>query len=235
VLVSSEFEGHRDFFYTPPTPQTLFIKSMVGALVDERPISTDDAKIWLAEIPFVRLREGLPAELLNGKASYTDAVLAVQKSLPDNTLVIDFENQRIICGGIPVALAPRELAFYAWHAQRQLKKGDAAPIGWKDTMGKGQLLMEEYFDIYCAVHGGDVLQPDYLEARKIYVEGFDKDEWAGLIHHVKKRLYTAIGKHHASQFEIKSIRIDPKSNLRRNCLDYPVERISFIGGGKWGA
>ena len=123
VLVSPEFEGHREFFYKPPAAQTLYGRSMVGALMDERLVSTDDAKIWLAGIPFVRLRDGLPAALLDGTSSYTEAVQAAQQSLPDNTLVIDLPGRRIVCGGIPVKLPPRELAFYAWHAQRRLRPG----------------------------------------------------------------------------------------------------------------
>ena len=229
VLVSPEFESHREFFYKPPAAQTLFAHSMVGAHVDERPVSTGDAQIWLAEIPFVRLRDGLPAALLDGKASYTDAVQAVQDSLPDNTLKIDFAQQRIVCGGIPVKLSPRELAFYAWHAQRRIRLGDAAPIGWKDTMDKKSLLMEEYFATYCTVHGGDVLQPDYLEARRAFADGFDKDSWAGIIHHIKAPIHKAIRRHHGEQFEIQSSRVKGKGNLKQYGLNYPVERIQFVG------
>jgi CRISPR-associated protein (TIGR02584 family) len=224
VLVSPEFEGHREFFYKPPVSQTLFASSMVGARVDERPVSTGDAQIWLAEIPFVRLRDGLPAALLDGKASYTDAVQAVQENLPNNTLLIDFAQRQIICGGISVKLPPRELAFYAWHAQRRLKLGDASPIGWKDTTS---LLMEEYFDIYCTALGGGSLQPDYLEARRIFAKGFGKDDWAGILHHLNTRIRKAIGRHNGEQFEIGS-RVKSSNNMKQYGLDYPVERIGFV-------
>ncbi|MEI7843878.1 MAG: CRISPR-associated ring nuclease Csm6, partial [Gallionellaceae bacterium] len=188
VLVSPEFEGHREFFYKPPTAQTLFARSMVGAHVDERPVSTSDANIWLAEIPFVRLRDGLPAALLEGKASYTDAVQAVQDSLPDNSLLIDFSQKQVVCGGIAIKLPPRELAFYAWHAQRHIMLGADAAIGWKDTLGENNILMTEYFDTYLAALGRDALQPDYIEARRAFINGFGKDDWAGMVHHVNARI-----------------------------------------------
>lgn len=227
VLVSPEFEGHREFFYKPPVAQTLFARSMVGALVDERPVSTEEANIWLAEIPFVRLRDGLPAALLDGKASYTDAVQAVQENLPDSSLLIDFALRHIVCGGIPVKLPPRELAFYAWHAQRRIALGDAAPIGWKDTLGENNPLMADYFDAYLSALGSDALQPDYLDARRAFAAGFGKDDWAGMVHHVNARIHKAIGKHHGEQFEIRARRVGGASNLKHYGLDYPLERIIF--------
>ena len=228
VLVSPEFEGHREFFYKPPTAQTLFANTMVGTRVDERPVSTDDANIWLAEIPFVRLRDGLPAALLDGKASYTDAVQAVQESLPNNKLLIDFPQRQIVCGGIGVKLPPRELAFYAWHAKRYTSLGDSAPVGWKDTMGENNTLMQSYFDTYCDALGGDALHPDYLEARRAFTGGFGKDDWAGMVHHVNTRIIKAIGKHHGEQFQIRSRRVDGQSNLKKYGVGYPVERIGFV-------
>lgn len=230
VLVSPEFEGHREFFYKPPVPQTLFAHSMVGAQMDERPVSTDDAKIWLAEIPFVRLRDGLPDALLDGKSSYTEAVQAVQQSLSNNSLLIDLTQRQIVCGGIAVKLPPRELAFYAWHAQRKITLGDAAHIGWKDTLGDHNLLMVEYFNTYCDVLGGDTLQPDYMEARRAFAGGFGKDDWAGMVHHVNARIHKTIGKHYGVQFEISSRRVGGSSNLKQYGLNYPTERIIFSGG-----
>jgi len=227
VLVSPEFEGHREFFYKPPTAQTLFARSMVGAHVDERPVSTSDANIWLAEIPFVRLRDGLPAALLEGKASYTDAVQAVQDSLPDNSLLIDFSQKQVVCGGIAIKLPPRELAFYAWHAQRHIMLGADAAIGWKDTLGENNILMTEYFDTYLAALGRDALQPDYIEARRAFINGFGKDDWAGMVHHVNARISKAIGKHHGERFGIRARRVGGKSNLKQYGLDYPVERITL--------
>lgn len=228
VLVSPEFEGHREFFYKPPAPQTLYSRSMVGAHIDERPVSTGEAQIWLAEIPFVRLRDGLPGALLDGQASYTDAVQAVQESLPDNTLLIDFAQRRIICGGIPVKLPPRELAFYAWHAKRSMGLGLKAPLGWKDTIGENNKAMLEYFSLYSAVFEGDILQPDYLVARKVFANGFDKDDWAGILHRLNALIRKAIGRYHGEQFEIHSRRANGNSHLRLYSLDYPVERIEFV-------
>jgi CRISPR-associated protein (TIGR02584 family) len=228
VLVSPEFESHRDFFYKPLVAQTLYARSMVGALLDERPVSTDDAKIWLAEIPFVRLRAGLPESLLAGKGNYTDAVEAVQQSLPNNRLVIDMPKRQIICGGIAVKLSPRELAFYAWHTQRRIELDAAAPLSWKDTIGEGNLLMAAYFSCYLEVLNGDKWHPDYGAAQSAFVQGFDKDSWAGILHSLHKKMRNALGISRAQPFELTSQRADTQSRLNAYGLNYPVERIEVI-------
>lgn len=228
VLVSPEFESHREFFYKPPVAQTLYARSMVGALMDERPVSTGDAKIWLAEIPFVRLRTGLPQSLLDGKGNYTDAVAALQQSLPNNLLVIDMPKQQIICGGITVKLSPREMAFYVWHAQRHVELGDDAPLTWKDTMGEQNPLIAAYFSCYLEVLNNEKWHSDYETALLAYKQGFDKDTWAGILHPLRKKMRNALGKYRAQAFELNSQRTNTNSRLNAYGLQYPVERIEFI-------
>jgi CRISPR-associated protein (TIGR02584 family) len=65
VLVNPEFEaGVRDFYYPPPEPRTfrkLVVNGSGAALHQE--VSSEEAHIDLAEIPFLRLREALGGEL----------------------------------------------------------------------------------------------------------------------------------------------------------------------------
>lgn len=228
VLVSPHFEGNRDFFYKPPVAQTLYSSAFVGGRVDDRPLSTEDAEIWLAEIPFVRLRDGLPANLLGGKGSYTNAVQAVQSSLPDNNLLVDFQRHELVCGGVPVKLPPREFAFYAWHARRRTELFENAPVGWKDTLGEDEPVMKAYFRVYLETLGGDDLHPDYLAAQRAYCNGFDKDTWAGNVHHVNRRIRSTLGVHHGKPFELCARRIGSQSRLSVYWLDYPAERINLL-------
>lgn len=233
VLVSSEFEGNRDFFYKPPVPRTLYASGMVGRRVDERPVSTADAQIWLAEIPFVRLRDGLPGELLKGKANYTEVVEAAQASLPDNSLVLDFARREAVCGGMPVKLPPREFAFYAWHARRRVALGEKAPLSWKDTLGAGNAAMADYFRAYLEVLGGDAMQPDYLEAQRAFDVGFEKDAWANIIHGINEKFTRELGKRQSRPFRLSSRQLSSRSRLNVYWVDCPVERIGFVskGGG----
>lgn len=70
VLVSSPFESNRDFFY--PTPEERVIHTPDGRAVD-----ASDAEVVLANIPFVRLRDGLQETLLEPGASFSAVVIYV--------------------------------------------------------------------------------------------------------------------------------------------------------------
>jgi CRISPR-associated protein (TIGR02584 family) len=113
VLVNAPYESHPGFFY--PTPYSDII---YGQPPDPRPLDCRDAIVTLAEIPFVRLRHGLPASLLSGRATFSNTVQAAQQSLGPPRLEIDADGGQVRAAGVPVELAPAELAFYIWLALR---------------------------------------------------------------------------------------------------------------------
>ena len=85
-------------------------------------IDAKNGEVSLAEIPFVRLRDGLPEELLNGEIRFHDAVTAAQRALGPAELTIDTRNRRVRAGGRMVELPPVQLAFLAWIARRQRQR-----------------------------------------------------------------------------------------------------------------
>jgi CRISPR-associated protein (TIGR02584 family) len=111
VLVSEPYESSWDFFY--PTPYERIIEARNGKLADCR-----QAEVTLADLPFVRLRHGLPSTLLSGQAGFAEAVHAAQVRLGPPRLHIDLGRQCIEAAGKPIGLAPAELAFLAWFARR---------------------------------------------------------------------------------------------------------------------
>ena len=115
VLVSTPYESHPDFYY--PTPYSWVIHTFPP---DSRPLDTKEAEVTLAEIPFVRLRHGLPDSLLAGSASFSETVLAAQRTLGPPELVIDQAARRIRAGSLSLLLPPSELAYYSWFARSRL-------------------------------------------------------------------------------------------------------------------
>lgn len=158
VLVSPPFESHPDFFYPPQTPRRLSTR-------EGRHIDTSDAVITLAEIPFVRLRHGLPANLVNGKATFSETVVALQRSFAEPKLVINLENASVHCGETEVKMQRQLLAWYAWHAYRcQQMVDDQNFIHWckmnpSEFLHIYQLLVDTASDKYIALKqqfaGGD--------------------------------------------------------------------------------
>lgn len=122
VLVPAPYESHREFFY--PTKRSRVIYT---GLPDVRPLDTAEATVTLAEIPFVRLRHGLPEGLLEGRAGFLEVVRAAQQALGPPDLKIDLRGRRILAGGTEVRLPPAELAFLSWFARR--KREGKEPLG----------------------------------------------------------------------------------------------------------
>jgi hypothetical protein len=88
--------------------------------------------------------------------------------------------------------------------------------------------MTEYFATYLKVLHGDVLHPDYEEARRAFAGGFEKDAWAGNVHHVNRNIRTALGVHRGKPFELASCRVDRQSRLSAYWLDFAIERIVIV-------
>lgn len=126
VLASEPFENSWDFFY--PTPYEHVIATAGNKLADAR-----DAKVSLAEIPFVSLRHGLPSTLLDGSASFNAAVNAARASLGPASLEIDLASRQVTAAGRCFRLAPAELAMLAVFARRALTNEPALPAPSKDV------------------------------------------------------------------------------------------------------
>jgi CRISPR-associated protein (TIGR02584 family) len=133
VLVSEPFQAHPEFYFPPLAPRVLHDRN-------RRPMSTADARLILADIPVVRLRDGLPRGLLTSRRSYSEIVAAAQQTIERPEMVVDFAGRALICGGRKVALPPMSFAFAAWLAGRAVRLGpEAAAVHWS-RCDAGELL-----------------------------------------------------------------------------------------------
>jgi len=114
VLVSEPFEGSPDFFY--PTPYERVIE--VGPIDRRRPVDCRDARVTLADIPFVRLRHGIDRRLLEGRIGFADAVESAQPTFAPPHVRIEVDAGRLFAGGRRVPMAPALVAFYLWLGRR---------------------------------------------------------------------------------------------------------------------
>ena len=131
VLVEQQaFEQHPEFFFKPKIPRTLYDKH-------KQPIgNTADANIVLAEIPFVKLRQGLPTPLLEGVWSFSQTVVHAQKAVAGHELVLDHSSQYVSCQGIVFELTPMQFALYSILAKRRLEAvGGDGFVHWTGISG----------------------------------------------------------------------------------------------------
>lgn len=152
VLVSEPFESLVDFYFPPATPRVLYTR-------DGRPVHTADARVMLAEIPFVRLRSGLPKEALNHPAPFAALVRSAQAGLHGRSLTFDFAARAAICGGERVKLPPALLAWYAWLARQP------------DFIGYREADPASYLAIYAQIVGPT--HPTLEKTRCMLRHGFD--------------------------------------------------------------
>ena len=122
VLVDAPFESHPEFFYPTPYAHVIYAPPP-----DQKPLDTSKAQVTLADIPFVRLRHGLPEVLLSGRGSFSETVGAAQRAVGPTRLQLDLPKRRISAGGVVIPLPPAELAFYAWLARRVLAGQEPIP------------------------------------------------------------------------------------------------------------
>jgi len=152
VLVSDPFESLTDFYYPPLVPRVLHTR-------EGRPVHTADARIMLAEIPFVRLRTGLPKDALNHAAPFASLVESAQQGLGGATLSFDLNARLALCGNVAVPLPPSLLAWYAWLAEQHdfISYRDADPAG--------------YLNLYSRIVGSG--HPQLAAATKLLADGFE--------------------------------------------------------------
>jgi CRISPR-associated protein (TIGR02584 family) len=79
VLVSEDFETHPDFYYIPKIDRELDIRDKHGNFIKR--VSTSNAEIHLADIPFIKLRSLLTDWLEKQRLTYCDLVQQAQEDL----------------------------------------------------------------------------------------------------------------------------------------------------------
>lgn len=104
VLISDGYESCPDFYY--PTPVTQMITSHQGESLD-----ASKARVTLAKIPFVRLREDLPTRFLDGTTGFSETVRRMGKVDEPRHLMLDIKNRQVSLSGVKFDLSARELEF----------------------------------------------------------------------------------------------------------------------------
>lgn len=136
LLVSEDFKQHPDFYYIPKEPKKLEVRDRQGNLV--KTVSTANAKIYLAEISFIRVSGILTNWLARtSTTSYSDLVKQAQEELDllenKEDLNINFKNKSVSVGELAAILTERELFIYALLAKfRKNNWGEAGCLCFND-------------------------------------------------------------------------------------------------------
>ena len=142
VMVDDCYFFLDDFYYPPP--QTCWQKDRYGADFDASTVN-----VILADIPFVRLRDGLPNDLLEGSSTFSATIAEAQRSLDPPSVHLDWHTKALRCGDQAVTMPPVQLAFYAWMLERRVQ--GLPPLHWTDD--ENPSLATQFLRVYARLHG----------------------------------------------------------------------------------
>lgn len=204
VLVNEPFEALPDFYFPPLEGKVLVSR-------DNRPVHTSNARIMLADIPFVRLRGGLQ----NPPSSFHETVKEVQAGIHFVSLSFNIDKRIIYCGGKAVELPPAQFAFYLWLARRQV-----------NTSGDGAFSVRcadhrEFLDIYAGIVGR--LSPYFEQCEKALKAGFDMQ----FIVEKKSKINSRIAKQLPLEASIYQIGSFGERNHKKYGLKLGPDKITF--------
>jgi CRISPR-associated protein (TIGR02584 family) len=137
ALVSEDFETLDDFYYIPPTPREIEVRDRQTG--ETRRLSTANAEIHLADIPFIRLRGVLSGWLADNDRGYGDLVKRAQSDLDlieaAHDLKLDLRERSVRVADREAKLTEREFYVYFLFARfrRSAKKDEKADelFGWR--------------------------------------------------------------------------------------------------------
>lgn len=222
VFVDEQYEFVRDFWY--PTKQPKWVTGKHG----QGEIDLSQAKVTLAEIPFVRMRTSIEPSLFSSLAnqsfSQTVGMLNAthQKELH---ITINISAKLVSALGVDIKLTAKELAFYTW----LIKKGADG------------LLVDRYFedeithsigflDSYCSIASDprifntfNTTPEDFKDGLYSSLKGMGKEFMQPICSTINRKFREALPLTVANKLEIKSV---IEGNEFRYCL--PIMTNDFV-------
>lgn len=213
VLVTDRYENLKDFFY--PTPDSRVVYDRDNLALDAK-----DAEVMLAEIPFVRLREGIPERLLEGRSSFNESVKFVRLMEEEPNLRIDLEDGTIWVKDIQINLTQTNLVFYLWTMEHSMKGEFIKRSGNRENNKKYSNEIDNIYEKYLGKHK---LNNKLGLTLALGVTGIWLND---RINEVNKAFNIALGKHTAKRYCVQKIK---EYRNTRYFIDLTNDQVQFEG------
>ncbi len=196
VLVSDPYETNREFYYPTPREQPIHVRR------GDKEITVDarNARVDLADIPFVRLRDGLPEELIKGETRFSRAVAAAQRGAREVRLDIDIRARRVSAGGETVPLTPQNFVLLLWLARRRASGAQALAC---DSNHPNPEAASEYLAVCREIIGANAAETERAETA--LKRGMDSAWFSPAKNRLQKALVGALGRNGAAPYLIRRV------------------------------
>ncbi len=121
VLVADGFENHKDFYYPTPVSRAIYRDGKTA-------LDAKEARVELASIPFVRMRDELPDKaltgnaLLDGRKGFSEAIAMAEFARRPHVMTLDLPNLQFrVDEQLLEGLGAADLSFLCWLASREAK------------------------------------------------------------------------------------------------------------------
>ncbi|MGP1605499.1 MAG: CRISPR-associated ring nuclease Csm6 [Moraxella sp.] len=191
VLVSEKYETLQGFYYPALKKGQNIIKKTHKKMeqghdvYEEELLDAFDAKVWLANIPFVRLREFINPKNTIVNKSFSTVIEMVNASLRPFSVTLDVNDRKVIIGDKECKLSPKEFSLYLLVAElkregktlyypAQNKRPNQEEI---ESMEEQQSLFNEIYSKYKNEKKKEKIDEQYLcsglaKLRKEFTEKF---------------------------------------------------------------
>ena len=139
VLVSPMFESSEDFWWKPKKPRII----QVGPKDQKQSLSTEEATIDVAQIPFVRLRYFMPEKSLNKLNDFQEFVTEANAGVEQQRVVLTDSRLEVRFGDQAVELPPKSYAFYRMVAEQRKRSVKGAGPGGVGPDYEGWITMDD--------------------------------------------------------------------------------------------
>lgn len=201
VLVTPEFESNRNFYYPPRKSKPLELKDERG-----RPYikETKYARVTLIPIPFVSIREKIPADMLMQPMDPAEIMLSLIRE-DEYVLDVDLVDCKLKYKGVELDMTPAHLALLAFFAVR--KKECTREAAVCDRCDECFLNVTDVFenqdritDLYKRLCGGRVLS----EMSDTGIINLNADNFRSMKSKIRKDIETCFGIYAADEAAVSS-------------------------------
>jgi CRISPR-associated protein (TIGR02584 family) len=212
VLVSEDYESLRDFFYPTPYSQVIYKNT--------KPLDTKKAEIWLAKIPFVKLRSFIPNHTLMAENTFSQIINIINNTTTHKSLLINIKTRTIRLGNIELALKPRELSLYYTFAKAA--KNNKKTITVHKDEKENTEITSAYLKIFKQIKGND---SDIENSEKNLKRGMGRDYFDTIKSLLKNKITKTLGVEAAKPYLIQT----GKRGQSEFFINIEPEHITFVG------